>query len=206
MIKVTRSPLAAPLVLGVLVLCAFGWTLLVLVQEGRGPAHRVQDRAPSGDERDIVKKTVAPGAIVPRREVAIKPRVSGVIDKLTIEPGDYVKDKALIATIQIIPERGQPEPRRERTCERRRSATRPRPAARWSASRSLHEQRLISDTDFNQQNLTVELKRQELEAAREQPPARAGGRVQEVGEGLERGQLDGGRHGARGAGEAKAPA
>lgn len=51
---------------------------------------------------DIVKKTVANGAIVPRREVEIKPRVSGVIETLKVEPGQIIKRDAMIAKIQIV--------------------------------------------------------------------------------------------------------
>jgi HlyD family secretion protein len=52
---------------------------------------------------DIVKKTVATGAIVPRREVEIKPRVSGVLDQLFVEPGRMVKNGDPIAKIRIVP-------------------------------------------------------------------------------------------------------
>jgi len=52
---------------------------------------------------DIVKKTVATGAIVPRREVEIKPRVSGVLQELFVEPGKAIKHGDPIAKIQIIP-------------------------------------------------------------------------------------------------------
>lgn len=52
---------------------------------------------------NIIKKTVATGSIVPRREVAIKPQVSGIIDKIFVEPGDVIKKGQLIARIKIIP-------------------------------------------------------------------------------------------------------
>jgi HlyD family secretion protein len=52
---------------------------------------------------DIVRKTVATGAIVPREEVEIKPRVSGVLEALQVEPGQMVKQGDPIARIQIIP-------------------------------------------------------------------------------------------------------
>lgn len=52
---------------------------------------------------DITKKTVATGAIVPRREVEIKPRVSGVLDVLYVEPGKVVKLGDPIAKIRIVP-------------------------------------------------------------------------------------------------------
>src|SRR5690606_5035260 len=53
---------------------------------------------------DIVKKAVATGSILPRREVQIKPRVSGIIHVLHVEPGDVVKEGDLIAEIRIVPD------------------------------------------------------------------------------------------------------
>jgi len=53
---------------------------------------------------DVVKKTVATGSVVPRKEVAIKPQVSGIIEELYVEPGDTVKQNDLIARIRIIPD------------------------------------------------------------------------------------------------------
>ena len=47
--------------------------------------------------QDIVKKTVATGSIVPRREVEIKPRVSGVIGELFVVPNTVVKSGDQIA-------------------------------------------------------------------------------------------------------------
>ena len=52
---------------------------------------------------NIIKKTVATGAVVPRKEVNIKPRVSGIIEKLFVVAGDKVKKGDMIARIKIIP-------------------------------------------------------------------------------------------------------
>ena len=52
---------------------------------------------------DIVKKTIATGAIKPRLEVHIKPQVSGVVDELFVEPGQLVKKGEQIARIKLVP-------------------------------------------------------------------------------------------------------
>ena len=52
---------------------------------------------------NIIKKTVATGSIVPRKEIEIKPQVSGIIEKIYIEPGVMVKQGDLIAKVKIIP-------------------------------------------------------------------------------------------------------
>ncbi len=51
----------------------------------------------------IIKKTVATGSVVPRKEIEIKPQVSGIIDELYVEEGNQVKKGDLIARIRIIP-------------------------------------------------------------------------------------------------------
>ncbi len=51
----------------------------------------------------IIKKTTATGSVVPRKEIEIKPVVSGIIDDLYVEEGEMVKKGDLIAKIRIIP-------------------------------------------------------------------------------------------------------
>jgi len=53
--------------------------------------------------RDIVRKTVASGAVVPRKEVQIKPLISGIIEELYVEPGQVVKQGDLVAKVRVIP-------------------------------------------------------------------------------------------------------
>jgi HlyD family secretion protein len=150
-----------PLLLTLGILGAFAWTLWFLYK--RAEARPVEYKTAAPQVMDIVKKTVAPGAIVPRQEVAIKPRVSGVISKLNIEPGDFVKEKALIATIQIIPDVVSLNAAESNL--KSAQISHDNAALELDRFKRLHEQRLISDTDFNQQKLNAELKRQELEAA-----------------------------------------
>ena len=52
---------------------------------------------------DIIKKTVATGAVKPRKEVQIKPQVSGVVDQLFVEPGQMAKKGDKIARIKLVP-------------------------------------------------------------------------------------------------------
>ena len=52
---------------------------------------------------DIIKKTVATGAIRPRKEVNIKPQVSGVIEALYVEAGEMVIKGQQIGKIKLVP-------------------------------------------------------------------------------------------------------
>ena len=51
----------------------------------------------------IIRKTVATGSIIPRREIEIKSQVSGVVDKIYVEAGQLAKKSQLLAKIRIIP-------------------------------------------------------------------------------------------------------
>ena len=52
----------------------------------------------------ISKKTVATGSVVPRKEIEIKPQVSGIIDEIYLEAGQMVKAGDVIAKVKIIPD------------------------------------------------------------------------------------------------------
>ncbi|MEE9371604.1 MAG: HlyD family efflux transporter periplasmic adaptor subunit [Saprospiraceae bacterium] len=53
--------------------------------------------------KDIILKAVASGSIIPRKEIHIKPQVSGVIDQLYVIEGDLVKKGQKLAKIKLIP-------------------------------------------------------------------------------------------------------
>ncbi len=52
---------------------------------------------------DIAQKAVATGAVKPRKEVIIKPQVSGVVEKLFVEPGGFIKKGEKLARIKLVP-------------------------------------------------------------------------------------------------------
>ncbi len=54
-------------------------------------------------KQSIVKKAVATGSILPLEEVLIKPNISGVIEEIYVEGGDYVKSGDLLAKIKVVP-------------------------------------------------------------------------------------------------------
>ncbi len=57
----------------------------------------------SVSRNNIVQKTVATGAVVPRKEINIKPQVSGIIEKLYVVAGEKIRKGDMIAQIRIIP-------------------------------------------------------------------------------------------------------
>lgn len=53
---------------------------------------------------NIVKKTVATGSVIPRKEIEIKPQVSGIVEEIFIEAGKKIKEGDVIARVKIIPD------------------------------------------------------------------------------------------------------
>src|SRR3954447_6626846 len=51
----------------------------------------------------IIKKTVATGKVIPRREIEVKAQVSGVVEKLYVVAGQTVKKGAILARIALRP-------------------------------------------------------------------------------------------------------
>ena len=87
--------------LGIALLVLFVGTMVFLaVNSGEKPKVYQTD---SPFMTDIIKKTVATGSITPRKEVSIKSNVSGVVDKIYVTAGEFVKVGQLIAKIKIIP-------------------------------------------------------------------------------------------------------
>jgi HlyD family secretion protein len=87
---------------GVLVLILFGGTVYFLWAKSHKPETIYQTEAPK--KATIIKKAVATGAVVPRQEVEIKPRVSGIVEQIFVEAGHVVQEGALIARIRLVPD------------------------------------------------------------------------------------------------------
>ena len=80
----------------------FIWTMWFLYTKSNPPADEFATEKPK--KNNIIKKTVANGKIVPRKEILIKPGVGGIIRELYVEPGDLVKKDQPLAKIQIVPD------------------------------------------------------------------------------------------------------
>jgi HlyD family secretion protein len=152
---------ALPILISVSVFAAFVLTLVFLYRKSEARPSVYQTVLPV--TADVVKKTVAPGALVPRREVTIKPRVSGVIEKLLIEPGQHLKPGALVAKVRIMPNMVLVD-----TAEAKVRAAQisfENAKAEAERFRQLFSQSLISQTEFNQYQLAAQLRKAELDAA-----------------------------------------
>ncbi len=88
-------------ILLLLIVACFATALIYLWKKNQEDPITYLSESPS--QQTIVVKTMATGNIVPKEEILIKPNISGVIEEVYIEAGEYVKSGDLIAKIRVIP-------------------------------------------------------------------------------------------------------
>ena len=145
----------------IIIIGLFGGTAYYLYQKSEEPPIIYETDQPF--QTDIYKKTIATGSIVPRKEIATKSQVSGVVDKLYVEEGDQVSIGQLIAKIKIIPNvvalnnaQAQLETAKINFDNAQKELKR---------QKGLFDEQVISEFDYNQFLLDFKLRKQEVEAA-----------------------------------------
>ncbi len=111
---------------------------------------------------DIRKTTIITGKIEPRNEVNIKPQISGIIAELLKEPGQMVQAGEVIAKVKVIPDMSQLSSAESRV--RLSEINLRQTETDFKRMESLHEQKLVSDEEY-------EKSRQQLRQAREEKAA-----------------------------------
>ena len=85
----------------IFIVVAFAFSMVYLYQKNAEDPVVYETEKPS--TQTIIKKAVATGSILPLEEVLIKPNISGVIEEIYVEGGDYVKNGDLLAKIRVVP-------------------------------------------------------------------------------------------------------
>ena len=151
------------ILLWVLLLALFAWTMFFLYSKNqKKPVHYATEQA---FRANIIKKSVATGKVIPRKEIQIKPRVSGIIDKLHVEAGKKIKAGDLVARIKIIPNMASlnaAENRLKLAELNLKNARRD-----YDRNKQLHDEGVIPLTTFQQFEIAQENARQEVSAAKE---------------------------------------
>lgn len=91
-----------PLILVPSVLVLFAGTVAFLFWQSMPETEEITLVSPA--VTDLRLETVATGAIVPRVEIELKSRVSGIVAELHVEPGAQVAAGDRIATVRVVPD------------------------------------------------------------------------------------------------------
>jgi HlyD family secretion protein len=127
---------------------------------------------------DITKKTVATGSIVPRQEVEVKPKVSGVLSELYVEPGKIVKLGDPLGKIAIIPDALQIN--QAESQQRTAQISFDNAKRELERNEALFKQGVVADAELQKFRTDFAMSRQQLEVA--------GSNLQLVREGATRAQ------------------
>lgn len=147
---------------GVLFLVLLAWTGVVLFKKSR--TSPVVYQTAQATRADIVQKTVATGSVVPRKEVAIKPLVPGIVDELYVEAGEKMEQNALVAKIRVIPDMSRLSEAESRLNQAQiRVADAEREHGRQT---SLFEQGTVARADLDRAEIALQQAREELAGAR----------------------------------------
>lgn len=111
----------------------------------------------------IIKKTVAIGKVIPRREIEVKSQVSGVVEKLYVVPGQKVKKGDTLAKITLLPNMVQVNSAEAQleTAQINLQNT----EVEYKRQKKLFEQKLISASEYNKFLLTYNLQRETAASA-----------------------------------------
>jgi len=149
------------LVLLFILAAGFIYTLYFLYQKSEEKPVLYTTQIPF--KTSIVRKTVATGSVVPRREVNIKPRVSGIIDKLFVVAGNKVHKGDKIAQIRIVPNMLNLNEAEARVS--RASSQLDNSKIDFERNKKLYESGMISLAEFQPYQLTYKNAKTELDAA-----------------------------------------
>ena len=111
----------------------------------------------------IQKTTIITGKIEPRNEVNVKPQISGIISELYKEPGDYVNAGDVIAKVKVIPDMGQLSSAESRV--RLAEINLGQAQTDYNRVENLHNQKLISDDEFDKSKQALKQAKEEKLAA-----------------------------------------
>ena len=152
-----------PYLLLIAFLGTLGWTGVYLYEKSEVKPEVVETGAPA--VADVVQKTVATGSIVPRKEIEIKARVSGILDELVVEPGQHVKKGDLVARIRVVPNIS--ELQRAQAGVRQAKLRLENARIELERQRSLNSQGIVANSAVTPLQYERDLRKQELADAEE---------------------------------------
>ncbi|WP_205500599.1 MULTISPECIES: efflux RND transporter periplasmic adaptor subunit [Hymenobacteraceae] len=112
---------------------------------------------------DIVKKTVATGSIVPRKEIQIKPQVSGIVEELYVEAGQSVRAGQRIAKIRIVP--NMVNVNNAETSVQTAKIAFEQAKREMERQKQLFDQKVIAEQEYNKFVMEYRLRREDLTSA-----------------------------------------
>jgi HlyD family secretion protein len=150
------------LLLGLVVL-VFAGTLVFLYRKSHQSTMVYQLDTPK--KMTVIKKTVAIGKVIPRREIEVKSQVSGVVDKLYVTAGQTVKKGDVIARISLRPNMLNLSSAESQLASARINLR--NQALDLERYKKLAAQGVISESQFNQYSMNYDVQKEAVDSAQD---------------------------------------
>src|SRR6202022_650623 len=147
-------------VLGVIALVFVG-TIVFLYRKSHQASVVYQLDSPA--RMTLIRKTVAIGKVIPRREIEVKAQVSGVVDQLYVTAGQTVKKGDIIARIALRPNMLNVNSAEAQLLTAKINLR--NQALDLERYRKLFAQRAISETEFNQFSMNYNVQKEAVDSA-----------------------------------------
>jgi len=147
--------------IGLIIIGIFGYTMYYLWEKSQ--VKPVVYETTEAFKTNIIKKTTATGSVKPRKEIEIKPKVSGIIDQIFVEEGEILRKGDLIARVKIIPNMvnlNNAEARVERANIQMKFAT-----TVFHRQKDLFEKGVIAKSEYEEAETNYRNAQQEVDAA-----------------------------------------
>lgn len=117
-------------------------------------------------KRDICKSTVATGTLAPRKQVDVKPQITGIVTDVLVKPGQQVKVGQELVHIKVIPDMSQLN-NAQTAIESARIDLREQ-QREWERTKRLYEKGVVSTEEYQQAETRLMNAREKLAAAEAQ--------------------------------------
>ena len=146
-----------------LVLGVFGYTLYFLWNKSKEKPVVYKTESPF--YTNIINKTVATGSVVPRKEVEIKPVVSGIVSEVYVTEGQGVKEGDLIAKIRLVPNMITLNDANSRVEQAKINLTDAK--RNYDRELTLYQKGVVAKADYDSYHTKYAIAQQELQAAKD---------------------------------------
>jgi len=145
----------------IIIAISFVWTIFFLYKKSQPKPIVFETKTPF--ITNVIKKTVATGSIVPRKEIEIKPKVSGIIEEMYVEPGKKIKKGDLIAKIKIIPDMINLNNAESRVNKAKISLDDVK--KNYDRQKQLYDQKVIPESEFQNSQTQYKTAKEELQTS-----------------------------------------
>ncbi|PKP11314.1 MAG: efflux transporter periplasmic adaptor subunit [Bacteroidetes bacterium HGW-Bacteroidetes-4] len=146
----------------VIIAAAFLGTLAFLASKSKKKPVVYEIHKPT--KIDIVKKTIATGSVLPRKEIQIKPQISGIVQEIYLEAGQMVKEGQVIARIKVIPDMISLNAAESRVKQAELNFENEK--LKFERQQQLYKKNVISESEFQNAELAYNSANEELQTAK----------------------------------------